>query len=64
VLVTAAAHDTDQEVILTLDGQIGLALEPGDTVETEQHAPPVRLVKAPAHSYFDVLRQKLKWVER
>ncbi len=64
VQVTAATQDPDQEVILTLDGQIGLALEPGDTVETIQHEPPVRLVKAPAHSYFDVLRQKLKWVER
>jgi NAD+ kinase len=64
VLVTAAAHDPGQEVILTLDGQIGLTLEPGDTVDVQQHDPPVRLVKAPAHSYFDVLRQKLKWVER
>jgi NAD+ kinase len=64
VQVTAAAHDPDQEVILTLDGQLGLSLEPGDTVEAVQHDPPVRLVKAPTHSYFDVLRQKLKWVER
>jgi NAD+ kinase len=64
VQVTAAPHDTDQEVILTLDGQIGLALEPGDTVEARHHEPPVRLVKSPTHSYFDVLRQKLKWVER
>jgi NAD+ kinase len=64
VAVTAEAHDPGQEVILTLDGQIGMALEPGDTVEAQRHDPPVRLVKAPAHSYFDVLRQKLKWVER
>jgi NAD+ kinase len=64
VVVTSSPRDPDQEVILTLDGQIGLALEPGDTVETQQHDPPVRLVKTPAHSYFDVLRQKLKWVER
>jgi NAD+ kinase len=64
VLVTASTLDNDQEVILTLDGQIGLALEPGDMVETQQHEPPVRLIKAPTNSYFDVLRQKLKWVER
>jgi NAD+ kinase len=64
VLVTASANDPDQEVVLTLDGQIGLTLEPGDSVETVRHDVPVRLVKAPTHSYFDVLRQKLKWAER
>jgi NAD+ kinase len=64
VQVMTTTQTPDQEVILTLDGQIGLALEPGDTVETHQHEPPVRLVKSPGHSYFDVLRQKLKWVER
>lgn len=64
VQVTASALDQDQEVILTLDGQIGLALQPGDTVEAVQYEPAIRLIKAPRHSYFDVLRQKLKWVER
>ncbi len=64
VQVTADAQDPEKEIILTLDGQVGLALEPGDTVEAFRHDPPVRLVKAPTHSYFDVLRQKLKWVER
>jgi NAD+ kinase len=64
VLVTPIAHDPDQEMVLTLDGQIGLTLEPGDTVEAVRNETPVRLVKSPAHSYFDVLRQKLKWAER
>jgi NAD+ kinase len=64
VSVSVSAQGPGQEVILTLDGQIGLALEPGDTVEAQQHEPPVRLVKTAGHSYFDVLRQKLKWVER
>jgi NAD+ kinase len=64
VLVTPRAHDPDHEVILTIDGQIGLALEPGDAVEAVRNATPVRLIKSPTHSYFDVLRQKLKWAER
>ncbi len=64
VLVTPTANDPDQEVILTLDGQLGLTLEPGDIVEAVRHETPVRLIKSPAHSYFDVLRQKLKWAER
>jgi NAD+ kinase len=64
VRVTPSARDPDQEVILTLDGQIGLPLEPGDTVEAVRNETPVRLVKSPTQSYFDVLRQKLKWAER
>ena len=64
VLVAPMAHDPDQEVILTLDGQIGLTLEAGDTVEVARHDTPVRLVKSPTQSYFDVLRRKLKWAER
>jgi len=64
VLVTPTAHDPDQEVVLTLDGQIGLPLEPGDIVEAARNESPVRVVKSPSHSYFDVLRQKLKWAER
>jgi NAD+ kinase len=64
VLVTPTAHDPDQEIILTLDGQIALALDPGDSVEAVRNETPVRLVKSPTHSYFDVLRQKLKWAER
>jgi NAD+ kinase len=64
VQVTPTAHDPDQEVILTMDGQVGLPLEPGDTVEAERNQTPVRLVKSPSQSYFDVLRRKLKWAER
>jgi NAD+ kinase len=64
VLVFPTAHDPDQEIVLTLDGQVGLTLQPGDAVEAVRSPTPVRLVKAPTHSYFDVLRQKLKWAER
>ena len=64
VLVAPTAHDPHQEVILTLDGQIGLTLEPGDTIEVARNDTPVRLVKSPSQSYFDVLRRKLKWAER
>ena len=64
VLVAPTARDPDQEVILTLDGQTARPLLPGDTVEVIRHDTPVRLVKSPTHSYFDVLRRKLKWAER
>ena len=64
VLVTPVDGQADSEVVLTIDGQIGLALEPGDSVEIGRNPNPLRLVKSQAQSYFEVLRKKLKWAER
>ncbi len=54
----------EQEVMLTLDGQVGLALEQGDIVEVRQASPRIRLVRDPRRHFFSVLRTKLKWGER
>jgi NAD+ kinase len=64
VLITPVDGQADSEVVLTIDGQIGLALEPGDSVEIGRSPTPLRLVKSQAQSYFEVLRKKLKWAER
>ena len=53
-----------EEAVVTLDGQSGLRLEPGDVVSVSRNPSPVRLVHATSHSYFEVLRKKLKWAER
>jgi NAD+ kinase len=55
---------TDQDVMLTLDGQIGLALREHDTVEVGRAAARIRLVRFPQKHFFSVLRAKLKWGER
>jgi NAD+ kinase len=55
---------TSQEVILTVDGQVGVALEEQDTVEVERSASRIRLVRLPQKHFFSVLRTKLKWGER
>lgn len=54
----------DKDSFLTVDGQVGGALEPGDTVECTASKSEVLLVQAPDKTFFDVLRQKLKWGER
>ncbi len=54
----------EQEVMLTLDGQVGLALQQGDIVEVRQASPRIRLVRDPRRHFFSVLRTKLKWGER
>ncbi len=55
---------TDQEVMVTVDGQVGFPLRPADVVEVQQAAARVRLVRFPQKHFFSVLRTKLKWGER
>jgi NAD+ kinase len=54
----------NDEVFVTFDGQSGHALQAGDVVVIERAARPLRLVRSAHRSYFDVLRQKLKWGAR
>lgn len=49
---------------LTIDGQPGMMLADGDTVECRKSEMQVKLLKLPERSFFDVLRTKLKWGER
>ena len=55
---------TDQEVMVTMDGQVGVNLRARDAVEVRQAAARIRLVRFPQQSFFSVLRAKLKWGER
>jgi NAD+ kinase len=52
------------DVVLTLDGQVGFALEDGDVVEIKKARNRICLIRSPARDYFDILRAKLKWGER
>jgi NAD+ kinase len=55
------AHD---EVFVTFDGQSGHPMAAEDVVEIARAERPLRVVRASRRSYFDTLRQKLKWAER
>jgi NAD+ kinase len=52
------------ELYVTMDGQAGYQLEAGDEVRISRASRKVRLLRPSPRSYFDVLRQKLKWNER
>ena len=52
------------EIYLTFDGQDGYQLEAGDEVRIRCADRRVRLLRPSSRSYFEVLRQKLKWNER
>jgi NAD+ kinase len=54
----------NEEVYATFDGQWGHPLEPGDVVHIARAEHTLQLVRASKRTYFDVLRQKLKWGAR
>jgi NAD+ kinase len=56
--------DGNEDVFVTFDGQSGHALQAGDEVVIARAGRPLRLVRWPGRTYFDVLRQKLKWGQR
>jgi len=53
-----------QDVMLTMDGQVGVPLRERDVVEVQKAAARIRLVRFPQKDFFSVLRTKLKWGER
>jgi NAD+ kinase len=60
-VITVTLCSADQEVFLTLDGQVGFKMELRDRVEVKKAEGFVRLIKSPSRGYFEVLRQKLMW---
>jgi NAD+ kinase len=56
-----ASGDT---VFLSSDGQQGTLLKDGDVIEVRDYGVPVSLIRMPSRSYFEILRNKLKWGER
>jgi NAD+ kinase len=55
---------TQDEIFVTYDGQSGYPLQEGDVVRVRTSERTLRLIKAPTRSYFELLREKLKWGER
>jgi NAD+ kinase len=62
--VRVVSNAEEEEAFLTVDGQIGSPLRFGDAVECAVSDFDVLLVRPPHKTFFDVLRQKLKWGER
>ncbi|HTA42536.1 MAG TPA: NAD(+)/NADH kinase [Bryobacteraceae bacterium] len=54
----------DGDAYLTVDGQVGGPLLGGDAVECQTSDFDVLLIRPRDKTFFDVLRQKLKWGER
>ena len=61
VVVTVCLTSQSEDVLLTLDGQIGFPLLPNDVVEIKKSRFKMKLIKHPTKSYYEILRTKLKW---
>lgn len=48
-------------LVVTIDGQVLVELQRRDVIFVKKSAYQVKLVTLPTHSYFDILRRKLKW---
>lgn len=53
-----------RDVMLTMDGQIGAALQEGDEIVFTRSPYSIGLIQSKERSFFDILREKLKWAER
>ena len=51
----------NEDVALTLDGQVGFELQAADRVLIRKSHTAFNLVQPPSRNYFEVLRNKLKW---
>ena len=63
-VVTITLNSENEDVFLTLDGQVGLAIRYQDTVFVKKANHMISLIRSPQRNYFEVLRTKLKWGER
>lgn len=52
-----------ESVFLTLDGQKGIPLQPTDRIRVSRAEKLLKLILTPNKSYFEILRNKLKWGE-
>lgn len=60
VVLTSVSED----VVLTLDGQVGFSLHKDDRIEVSKSDFKTQVLVLPHRDYFQILRTKLKWGER
>ncbi len=53
-----------EDVMLTVDGQVGLEMSEGDVLTCTQSEHRIELIQPGHKNFFDILREKLKWGER
>jgi NAD+ kinase len=60
-VITLILKTPEEDVRLTMDGQVGERLHAGDVVEVRKSAVALQLITSPFRTYFEVLREKFHW---
>lgn len=63
-LIEIILKSQNEDVLLTIDGQVGFSLKPGDMVEIRKSPFKIKFFMPCEKDYFEILRTKLKWGER
>jgi NAD+ kinase len=59
--IAVSPRENQGEIYVTVDGQEALSIDPGDMIYIRKAKQCVSLAVLPGVSFFEVLRQKLKW---
>jgi NAD+ kinase len=59
--VTLRAEDAPEELLVTIDGQVGTSFLPGETLSVRRASGDVLIIRFPGTNFFTTLRQKLGW---
>jgi NAD+ kinase len=61
VEVTVQADGGPDELLITVDGQVGSSFSAGETLSVRRATTPVLIIRFPGTNFFTTLRQKLGW---
>jgi NAD+ kinase len=61
IKVQLTKRHEDEDVRITLDGQMGCAMKSGDILAAEKAEVSLKLVQVPQKNYYQTLRKKLHW---
>ena len=61
VEVTLRSEDAPEELLVTVDGQVGTSFFPGETLSVRRARSDVLIIRFPGTNFFTTLRQKLGW---
>ncbi|MFH2013081.1 MAG: NAD(+)/NADH kinase [Pseudomonadota bacterium] len=64
VTIEVILNSSNEDVFLTLDGQVGFAFDTDSMLEIKKAKSRIHLIEPLHKNYFEVLRAKLKWGER
>jgi NAD+ kinase len=59
--VVVDTTQSSETLMVTVDGQVGTELVPGEKLIVRRAENPVRIIRLPGNSFFERMRAKLGW---